>query len=291
MSRAQKNANLISIAVFLLSLAAFLIILLPHSQKSPSTTTSTVSTVQVVQGADDGIRRTQTTQKTTNDVVPPIWLNLLGGRQTAFLIIAISTLAAYFIAAIVQGVLLGKYGLTAGPFSVREITSEQFEYVIRPALPDAVEGIQEAVNSESIAGFDNGSFSSSAAGEIVPEEKPTWTTIGDPNLALAGWRIDLERELKRLSERFGIPASDQRTPRKMISALAERDAITNTVANSLQDLLAIANRGVHGAKVDSGVLVILRTDGLELLTYLQSRARPTSLSCISGSPSTPAGPR
>lgn len=222
----------------------------------------------MVQGTHGVTQRTQTTQKTTNTVVPPIWLSLLGGQQTAFLIISISILAAYFLAAIAQRILLGKYAITIGPFSVPEITSEQVEDAIRPALPEAAESIREAI--PELSAIDNRSPSSGVGVEFTLEVAPTWTTIRDPNLALAGWRIDVERELKRLSKQFDVSAREQRIPRRMISTLAENGVITNTVANSLQDLLTIANQGVHGARVDTGVLHILRTDGLTLLTYLRS---------------------
>jgi hypothetical protein len=266
----RHKANLISIAIFLVSLAAFLIILLPHSTKLPSTTKTTVSTIQVVQGTRGVTQRTQTTQTTTNEADPPFWLSILGRQQTAFLIIAISILAAYCLAAIAQRVLLGKYAITIGPFSVPEVTSEQVEDAIKPALPDAAESLIfntiDFSNEEPTARSDIEMI-------VVPTE-PTWTTIGDPNLALAGWRIDVERELKRLSTQSDVPASTQRIPRKMVSTLAERGVITNAVANSLQDMLTIANRGVHGAKVDTGVLEIIRTDGLTILNYLKSLGDP-----------------
>lgn len=273
----RHTANLISIAIFLLSLAAFLIILLPHSTKLPSTTKTTVSTIQVVQGTHGVTQRTQTTQTTTNEADPPIWLSLLGGRQTAFLIVAISILAAYFLAAIAQRVLLGKYAITIGPFSVPEITSEQVEDAIKPALPDAAESLNyNIIDTSKIMDLINEAASAATSGVelvVVPAE-PTWTTIGDPNLALAGWRIDIERELKRLSTQSDVPASTQRIPRKMVSSLAQLGVITNAVANSLQDMLTIANRAVHGAKVDTGVLEIIRTDGLALLNYLKSLGDP-----------------
>jgi hypothetical protein len=270
----RHRADWISIAVFFLSLATFLIILLPHSSKPGSSTTTTVSTVQVVQGTHGVTQRTQTTQKTTNTVVPPIWLSLLGKQQTAFLIISISILAAYFLAAISQRVMLGKYAITIGPFSVPDITPEQVENAIRPVLPEAAESIREA-NPEPVA-VDAAVTRSQEGVGSAPGGTPIWTTIGDPNLALAGWRIDIERELKRISEQSGLPAREQRNARMMISTLAKDGAITNNFANSLQDLLTMANQGVHGAKVDIGVLLILRTDGLTLLNYLRSIGRRTA---------------
>jgi hypothetical protein len=171
--------------------------------------------------------------------------------------------------------LLGKYAITLGPFSVPEITSEQVEDAIKPALPDAAESLQAATSESNVIDLSSEEPTSRVDFGIRPiPVGPMWTTIGDPNLALAGWRIDIERELKRLSRQFDVPASDQRLPRKMVSSLAERSVITHVVANSLQDMLTIANRGVRGAKVDSGVLEIIRTDGLTLLNYLKALGDP-----------------
>lgn len=275
----RHKANKISIAIFLVSLAVFLVILLPHSSKPSSVSKTTVSTNQVVQGSHGITQRTQTTQTTTTDSAPPFWFSLFGAQQTAFLIIAISILAAYFLAAIVQRVLLGKYAITIGPLSVPDITPEQVEEAIKPALPDAAESLQSATPEPNVIDLRNEEPTSRADLQFpLFLSPPTWTTISDPNLALAGWRIDIERELKRLSKQFDIPASDQRLPRKMVSSLAEKGVITNAVANSLQDILTIANRGVHGAKVDSGVLEIIRTDGLTLLNYLKVLGDPSTSS-------------
>jgi uncharacterized protein YutE (UPF0331/DUF86 family) len=94
--------------------------------------------------------------------------------------------------------------------------------------------------------------------------------VTDPNLALAGWRIDLERELLRIASEYDFPPREQRILRKILSMLSDRGIIPHRVANSLQDLLTLANQGVHGASVDPEVINLLLTDGLELLEYLRS---------------------
>jgi hypothetical protein len=263
----RRTADKISIGFFLVFLLVFLILLLPGSSKLPTTATTTTSTLQVIRGPQGVIRSTTTTNKSTTDITPSVWVSLLGSRQTIFLISGSSLLAAYLIAALAQRIMLGRYAISVGPLSVPEITPEQVEGYFRTAL-SATTSDQQMISDANLE---------SPPGPLpdfprtlAPETSPAWAKISDPNLALAGWRIDLERQLRRIAEEFHIPGSDQRIIRRMVSSLADREIISHTVANSLQDLLTLANQGVHGAKVDDGVLDVLRADGLQLLEYLES---------------------
>jgi hypothetical protein len=111
--------------------------------------------------------------------------SLLGNNQTLFLVIIASLLAAFLIAGTVQRSLLGKYAIGLGPVSVPEIIT-----------PERVEQAMDSVLSEAPAEAEP------EAEEAIPE--PEWARLDDPNLALAGWRIDLEKELRRLAEQLDV---------------------------------------------------------------------------------------
>jgi len=174
-----------------------------------------------------------------------------------FLVIIASLLAAFLVAGTVQRSLLGKYAIGLGPVSVPEIiTSERVEQAIDSALSEApAEAEPEAEEAE----------------EAAPE--PAWARVDDPNLALAGWRIDLEKELRRLAQQYDL-SPRVRTPRGIVDALTAREVIDPRLASGLQELLGIANQAVHGASVDPSVIGVLRTEGSRLLQYLRSIGTP-----------------
>jgi hypothetical protein len=71
----------------------------------------------------------------------------------------------------------------------------------------------------------------------------------DPNLALAGLRIELERRLIRLAERNDIGTAMQGMGR-LLRELAKRRVLTEDEESVLSDLLYLLNAAVHGASVD-----------------------------------------
>jgi hypothetical protein len=100
---------------------------------------------------------------------------------------------------------------------------------------------------------------------------PAWTQVGDANLAVVGLRIDLERELRRLAANHDLKQGSRIPLRKVAADLADRHIISYRVANNLQDLLTIGNQAAHGqAVIDNSALDFLRSNGLEILDYLQS---------------------
>jgi hypothetical protein len=250
----RRIANAISLCAFVFFLILFLVILLHSSQRLPATATTVSSTLQVVKGSHGVTQSTQTTQKTVSDVTPSIWLTLLGRDQGVFLSFGASILAAYVLAAILQRVLLGKYAISVGPFSVPDITEGE---------------VKEAVDAALFAAGAEGTDEPPPEG--TTESQPVWMGINDPNLTLAGWRIDLEREIRRIAARADFPENQQQAPlRRLLGMLATREVIPYDVLKPLDQLLTFANEGVHGAKVDPDVVDIIRTQGFQLLRYLRS---------------------
>ena len=72
----------------------------------------------------------------------------------------------------------------------------------------------------------------------------------DPNLALAGLRIEIETRLSQLAE---VSAVEQRKPMgvgQLLRALTQREVLTNEEGSILSDMVNMLNAAVHGATVD-----------------------------------------
>ena len=70
----------------------------------------------------------------------------------------------------------------------------------------------------------------------------------DPNLALVGLRIEIERRLSRLASAIGI-SSNRRSAGFLLRDLVSREAVDPETAAGLADLIALGNQAAHGADV------------------------------------------
>ena len=70
----------------------------------------------------------------------------------------------------------------------------------------------------------------------------------DPNLALVAFRIELERRLVQLAQKYQIDAQ-RRGVGQLLRELQKREAIPDSVASGLNDLVALGNQAAHGAQV------------------------------------------
>jgi hypothetical protein len=140
--------------------------------------------------------------------------------------------------------------LSIGPITIPEITAEQ----IREAADSTLSGVPTEAQA-------------AAPGEDKPE---AWETVSDPNLALAGWRIEVERELRRIGEEYHIPPSQNRSAGRLLASLSGTGAIEPEAVRGLRELITLANEGVHGASVDQSVVNVLRDEGRNVLQYLRS---------------------
>lgn len=71
---------------------------------------------------------------------------------------------------------------------------------------------------------------------------------GDPNLALVGLRIEIERRLSRLAQQAQLP-SGRRSAGAMLRDLMAHESIDRQTAAGLGDLIALGNQAAHGAEV------------------------------------------
>jgi hypothetical protein len=74
----------------------------------------------------------------------------------------------------------------------------------------------------------------------------------DPNLALAGLRIEIERRLVRLSEKHNINIRS-RGVGQLLRSLDQNGVLTSEQRRALADLISLLNSAVHGASVDPQV--------------------------------------
>lgn len=95
--------------------------------------------------------------------------------------------------------------------------------------------------------------------------------VSDPGIALAEFRIELERTLRRLHVRTRQPASSpgNASLTKIIRDLAAKGVLPQNLAASIHDVVEICNRAIHGEDIRShGSLVAAETGG-ELLEGLE----------------------
>lgn len=95
----------------------------------------------------------------------------------------------------------------------------------------------------------NAGLIDSDADAPIPEHSFQLIADRDPNLALAGLRIEIERRLLRLSEQHQIPLRS-RGMSQILRELDKRGILTNDQRSVLADLMGLLNSAVHGAKVD-----------------------------------------
>ncbi|HSS26980.1 MAG TPA: hypothetical protein VLL50_03445 [Usitatibacter sp.] len=84
-----------------------------------------------------------------------------------------------------------------------------------------------------------------------PEEEYAFQSVAqrDPNLALAGLRIELEKRLVRLAEAHDVGTTMQGMGR-LLGELARRGILSEDEESVLSDLVHLLNAAVHGASVD-----------------------------------------
>lgn len=85
----------------------------------------------------------------------------------------------------------------------------------------------------------------------VSEKEVRELLRSDPRLAMAKIRIELEEALKRLYIATTQSEPDLRRTSlgRLVDALVQRQVLREPVASSVRDVIALANRAVHGERV------------------------------------------
>ena len=93
----------------------------------------------------------------------------------------------------------------------------------------------------------------------------------DPNLALVGFRIEVEKRIRELARLHGLTTNERDALQSVIRDLANRHLLSPMAASGLMEIVALGNRAAHGASVsadagswllDVGPAILLQLDNL-----------------------------
>ena len=93
----------------------------------------------------------------------------------------------------------------------------------------------------------------------------------DPNLALASFRIELERHIRNTAQRRGMRC-DQ-TIHATLDALARVDALSYPSMEALEKIIVQADRAAHGADVDPAIAPLLVEQGEKVLATMEAKSK------------------
>ena len=88
----------------------------------------------------------------------------------------------------------------------------------------------------------------------------------DPNLALVGFRIEVEKRLRELAESQGINVSGGL--RFIFLELRARELLPGSVVSALEDLISLGNQAAHGSAVDPRAAAWVLEKGPDVLAAL-----------------------
>lgn len=110
---------------------------------------------------------------------------------------------------------------------------------------------------------------------VTPTTEHSFQIVADrdPNLALAGLRIEIERRLLRLAEQHQIPLRS-RGISTILRELDRQGVLTAEQRSVLSDMVALLNSAVHGAEVDRRASEWAMQIGPGLLQSLDGLAEP-----------------
>jgi hypothetical protein len=111
-----------------------------------------------------------------------------------------------------------------------------------------------------------------AAADAHPEYAFQSVADRDPNLALAGLRIELEKRLVELCRRHGIGTRMQGMGR-LLAELAKIGVLNSDEEAVLADLVQMLNAAVHGAEVDPRATEWAMDVGPQLIEAFEEKLR------------------
>lgn len=108
--------------------------------------------------------------------------------------------------------------------------------------------------------------------EVPPQRKYDFLAVqdSDPNLALAGLRIEIEKRLTTLAQASGVEPQ-RRGISGLLSALRQRDVLGRQEQQALGELSVLLDNAVHGAEVDKRATAWAADVGTSLIAELDRR--------------------
>lgn len=98
----------------------------------------------------------------------------------------------------------------------------------------------------------------------------------DPNLALAGLRIEIEKRLSLLARAYCISSDRPTGINQLLRALTQAEVLTDEERSILFDMTNLLNSAVHGATVDSRAADWAINIGPRLLTSFDDKIKEAS---------------
>jgi hypothetical protein len=100
----------------------------------------------------------------------------------------------------------------------------------------------------------------------------------DPNLAVAGLRIELERRLRELGQRAGVN-TDRTAVGYLVRQLEDKHALGRRELSVIADLIPMLNKAVHADDLDPRAFDWAMDVGPQLLAGLDAKIRDFRTSC------------
>ncbi|MBO8092415.1 MAG: hypothetical protein J7D60_03795 [Prosthecochloris sp.] len=94
----------------------------------------------------------------------------------------------------------------------------------------------------------------------------------DPNLALAGLRIEIEKRLNQIADSYQID-SGRSSAGRLLRILGKQDLLSHQEQSVLADMMGLLNGAVHGAKIDSRAADWAMDVGPRLLASLDEKIK------------------
>ncbi len=91
----------------------------------------------------------------------------------------------------------------------------------------------------------------------------------NPNLALVGIRIDIERRLVALAEANEIP-TNRRPLARILRDLRAREVVPGSIASGLTELVELGNRAAHGVEVSEDAAQWVLKSAPQIISQLET---------------------
>jgi len=106
--------------------------------------------------------------------------------------------------------------------------------------------------------------------------EPAFVSIAsqDPNLAIVGLRIEIEKRLRQVAMKHGLP--DRLPLRQLLSELRRKEILDSQALQGLDELIIAGNNAAHGATVQASVAQWAIDFGPKVLAVLDDRLASSS---------------
>lgn len=111
------------------------------------------------------------------------------------------------------------------------------------------------------------------SGPEAPSPEPSFVAVAekDPNLALVGLRIEIEKRMRELASLSEV--TEDRSLARLTRSLAREGVIPPEIVGALEEIIAAGNRAAHGASVEPSAGEWAVTEGPKILAALDSLRR------------------